>query len=311
MFADTIENTCSYMYKIVTVTAFVFWVVCAFGQTDTGLVTRPKSGFQIGIAYTNNDVYLGRTDTVTTPYFSPKLTYTLKAGIYFSGSLEFITNRKKGKLDGSSLEAGYDHSFNDNLEGGTSFTKLFYNSNSTQVSSSISSMLNVYVDYDIADIITSELNVGYNFGKNGGAGGDFVINPNISHQFEADGLFNDDDLLLITLQAGLNAGSQNFYGGYLERKDRLTKKGATAANKVYDNYYDALSKFILLDYEFTVPVEYRSGKFSAQLTPTYTFAKDNLPRGTTAEQVLTKVIEASQPFKASVFYLEVGLYFKF
>jgi hypothetical protein len=299
------------MYKLLPVLALIFSSACVFGQSDTGSVTPPKSSFKIGINYTSNGVYLGRADTVTTPSVSPKITYSLKSGIYFSGSLDFLTNRKNNKLDGGSLEAGYDHSFTDDFEGGASFTKLFYSSNSTQVSSSVSSIFNAYVDYDIADIITPAFSVNYSFGKNGGAGSDFGINPNISHDFVIDGVFGDDDLLLISPEAGLNAGSQNFYASYLERKGRLTKKGAAAANTAYNNYYTALSAFTLLDYELTAPIEYKSGGFMISFVPVYAFAQDSLPKSTLAEQAITKTIETSQPFKSSIFYFEVGLSFKF
>jgi len=299
------------MYKLLPVLALIFSSACVFGQTDTGAVTPPKSSFKIGVNYTSNGVYLGRADTISTPSISPKLTYTLKSGLYFSGSMDFITNRKNNKLDGGSLEAGYDHSFTDDFEGGASLTKLFYSSNSTQVSSSVSSIFNAYVDYDIADIITPALSVNYSFGKNGGAGGDFGINPNISHDFAIEGIFGEDDLLLISPEAGLNAGSQNFYASYLERKGRLTKKGAAAANAAYNNYYSALGTFTLLDYELTVPIEYKSGGLVISFVPVYAFAQDSLPKSTLAEQAITKTIETSQPFKSSIFYFEVGLSFKF
>jgi len=296
------------MYKLLPALALIFSSAYVFGQTDTGAVTPPKSSFKIGINYTSNGVYLGRADTVTTPSVSPKITYTLKSGIYFSGSLDFLTNRKNNKLDGGSLEAGYEHSFTDDFEGGASFTKLFYNSNSTQVSSSVSSIFNAYVDYDIADIITPALSVNYSFGKNGGAGGDFGINPSLSHDFVIDGIFGDDDLLLISPEAGLNAGSQNFYASYLERKGKLNRK---AVNAAYNNYYNALGTFTLLDYELTAPIEYKSGGFMISFVPIYAFAQDSLPKGTLAEQAITKTIETSQPFKSSIFYFEVGVSFKF
>ncbi|OCX50823.1 hypothetical protein BEL04_19020 [Mucilaginibacter sp. PPCGB 2223] len=299
------------IFKPLPLLALIFSFAYASAQTDTGSVAPPKSSLKIGVSYTNNGVYLGRADTITTPSVSPKITYTFKSGIYFSGSMDFVTNRKNNKLDGGSLEAGYDHSFTDDLEGGASFTKMFYNSNSTQVSSSVSSIFNAYVDYDIADVITPALSVNYSFGKNGGAGGDFGINPNISHDFAIDGIFGDDDLLLISPEAGLNAGSQNFYASYLERKGRLTKKGAAAANAAYNNYYSALGQFVLLDYELTAPIEYKTGGLVLSFVPTYAFAQDSLPKGTPAEQAITKTIEASQPFRSSIFYFSVGVSFKF
>jgi len=300
------------IYRLLPFMALVFSLGTVSAQIDTDSVTLSKKSFlKMGVSYTSNGVYLGRADTITTPSLSPKVTYTFKSGVYFSGNMDFITNRKNNKLDGGSLEAGYDHSFTDDFEGGASFTKLFYNSASTQVSSSISSIFNAYVDYDIAGIITPALSVNYSFGKNGGAGGDLGINPNVSHDFTIDGVFGDDDLLLISPQAGLNAGSQNFYASYLERKGKLTRKSAAAVNAAYNNYYNKLGEFTLLDYELTAPIEYKTGGFMLSFVPTYAFAQDSLPKATLAEQTITKTIEASQPFRPSIFYFEVGLSFKF
>jgi len=300
------------IYRLLPFMALIFSLSTASAQIDTDSVAlSTKSLFKIAVSYISNGVYLGRADTITTPSLSPKVTYTFKSGIYFSGSLDFITNRKNNKLDGGSLETGYDHSFTDDFEGGASFTKLFYNSSSTQISSSISSIFNAYADYDIAGIITPALSINYSFGKNGGAGGDLGISPNISHDFTIESVFGEDDLLLISPQAGLNAGSQNFYASYLERKGKLTRKGAVAVNAAYNNYYNKLSEFTLLDYELTAPIEYKTGGLVVSFVPTYAFAQDSLPKSTPAEQAITKTIEAGQPFRSSIFYFEVGLSFKF
>src|SRR4051812_4867636 len=68
-------------------------------KTDT---TTPgkKSSFKIGIHYSNNDVFMGRTDTVATPIATPNFKYSFRSGLYISGSLDFVTNRKNKKLDG-------------------------------------------------------------------------------------------------------------------------------------------------------------------------------------------------------------------
>ncbi|RKR80898.1 hypothetical protein BDD43_1035 [Mucilaginibacter gracilis] len=301
-------------YKLPLLFLFSSSVSLAYAQTDTTTTAdtsgTEKSHLKIGVSYVNNSVYLGRTDTITTPGITPTISYTLKSGLYFSGAMDFVTNRKKNTLDGGNLEIGYDHSFTDDFEGGLSLTKLFYNSNSTQVSSSLSSVITAYADYDIADIITPAVLLSYNIDKSS-TGSDFIFSPNLSHDFDIEGIFSDNDFLVISPQAGLNAGSQNYYAGYLEKKNRISKKVANAVNAAYNSYYDALGQFKLLDYEITAPIVYKNGHFRFSFTPTYTFAQNNLPQSTAAEKAITKSIESGSPYKSSIFYFSVGVSLKF
>jgi hypothetical protein len=280
----------------------------AYAQKDTTDIVPPKKDYlKIGLNFLSNNVYLGRADTIAAPTLSPNIKYTFKSGIYLSGAMDIITNRPKNKLDGGNIEFGYDYVGDGNLDYGASLTKLFFNSTSTQVSSSISAELNAYIDYDVADIITPSVSLGYQFAKSGSTG-DILITPSLSHDFLIESVFGDDDELLISPQAGLNAGSQNFYSAYLIRKGRLAAKQVNAA---YANYNNALGNFTLLDYELTMPFVYTSGKFSFSLIPTLAFAQDQLPKSTVGEKLITDAIEKAQPFKTSVFYLETGVSFKF
>lgn len=279
-----------------------------FAQTDTS--RNEKEGFKIDLSFLNNGVYLGRTDTVTTPTLSPSLSYAFKSGIYFSGNLDIITNRTKNKLDGGAIEAGYDYTRAKNLEASVSFTKLFYNANSTQVSSTISSVINVYADYDVAHIVTPGISINYNIAKSGYKS-DWVFNPGISHEFEIDGIFSNDDELLITPRFELNAGSQNYFAGYQQKKGRLTKKGAALATAIINDYENSLGNFKLLDYEIAAPLEYKTGLFVFQFKPIYAFAQNSLPQSNPAQQAITNQIETSSHYKTSIFYFEAGLTLKF
>lgn len=304
------------IYKLFLFVLLSLSVSYTYAQTDTtkkggtDTISTPKAHFRIGVSYINNSVYLGRTDTVTTAGISPIISYTFQSGIYLAGGLDFLPNRKINKLDGGNLEIGYDHHFTDDFEGGVAFTKLFYNSTSTQVSSSLSSVITAYADYDIASIITPGVVFGYNIAKSGGIN-DVLLNPNISHDFEIKGIFGDSDFLLISPQFGFNAGSQNYYAEYIEKKNHISKKAAAAANAAYNSYYDALSNFTLLDYEITAPLVYKSGHFRFSFTPTYAFAHDSLPQSTPAQIAITKDIQISSPYKPSVFYFSLGVSLKF
>ncbi len=120
-----------------------------------------STGLKGGISYLSNNVFMGRTDLITSKTITPEITYNFKSGIYVSGSADFIPGKKSRILDGSSLELGYNYEINDNLYGGLSFSKYFYSSNSTRITSAISSFANAYLNYDLDDIVTPEISASY------------------------------------------------------------------------------------------------------------------------------------------------------
>ena len=257
------------------------------------------SSFKFGVSYLSNNTYMGRTDTVTTPVIIPTVKYTFSNGIYFSGGLYFIPNKPKQKLDGGDLAGGYDYDINDDLSVGGSFTKLFYSSTSTQIASAISSTINVNVNYD-NDYLSPALNVDYNLNK-GGINNDFLLSPAVAHDFIFIGIFGDVDLLLISPTVTLNAGTQNFYDAYLAKKQLKSKRLTAAQTKLLNAYEGKLGEFEILDYELSAPIEYKSGHFIFQVTPTYAVVENQLP----------KLIAAQLSDQSGVFYVEVGVTLKF
>ncbi|MDB5142223.1 MAG: hypothetical protein JWQ66_936 [Mucilaginibacter sp.] len=262
-----------------------------------------KGSFKIGINYLNNIVFMGRADTVTTPVILPELKYTFKNGIFISAGVDYIPNRVTSKLDEGSLVAGYDYDITDNLSGGVSFTKMFYNTNSTQIGSSISSTFSANLTYDIASIITPTIGADYNFIKQG-FGNDIFINAGLSHDFAKEGILGDKDLFILSPAVTINAGTQNFYDAYLTlKKYKLTAKAQAkeaAAEKLITKRKVQLSKFNILDYEFSAPIEYKAGILILSFTPTYTIAENKLPPRITAGMV-----------SGNIFYFETGAALKF
>jgi hypothetical protein len=299
------------LHKVLLTAFFLVFVCAAFGQTPdlpgTDEKTKPDdksnegtSSFKFGLSYISNSVFMGRSDTVTTPVIVPQVKYTLKQGIYFSGSLDFLPNKKNKKLDGGDLSAGYDFDITDDLSGSASYAKLFYSTTSTQIAAAISSTFNVNFNYDIADVISPSVSADYNLNKQG-IGNDFFLNFGLTHDFISVGIFGEKDILLISPTITVNAGSQNFYDAYLTKKKLKNAKRNAAQNALLTKYINQLSQFALLDYEISVPLEYKTGHFIFQVTPTYAIVENQLPK-----QVAAKV--SSQP---SIFYFETGMFLKF
>lgn len=303
-----------YLYKTLCFCALSAFGLQALAQT-TDSVAPKKPYLKFGMTYYSDNVYLGRTDTVTAPSYEPTLSYTFKSGVYFSGALEYFPNRVTNKLDGGNIEAGYNFDATQNLSGGVSFTKSFYNTNSTQVQSEIGSNFDAFLDYDIADIITPYIGFDYGFAKSGFKD-DILLTPSLSHDFEIDGIFDDNDLLLISPEVDMNTGTQNFFDSYLTAKATKAKKvtkvqAAEIAtyNADLSTYKTYLSNFTVLDYEFTLPIEYKLGHLILNFTPTYALPQNGLAAPQTAIETL---IQAGVPrIKSNQFYFNTGITLKF
>jgi hypothetical protein len=273
-------------------------------KLETQLKQDKKASFKIGVNYLSNNVFMGRADTIRTPTILPEMKYIFKNGIYLAATANYIPNRVTNKLDGGSAVFGYDFDITDDFTGGASFTKLFYTANSTQIGSAINSTVNANLSYNIADVITPIVSVDYNFLKQD-FDHDIFVNAGISHDFAIDGIFGDKDLLIISPSANLNSGTQNFYDAYfILKKYKLTKKALAleqAAESLIIKREDQLSKFKLLDYELSAPVEYKTGVLILSFTPTYAIAENKLP---------SRVTKGMVP-GSGIFYFEVGAALKF
>jgi hypothetical protein len=272
---------------------FIFTFNSSFAQTGSLPGTTEKikpdnksnngtSSLKFGVNYSSNTVFMGRSDTTRTPALIPEIKYTLKSGLYFSGSLDILPGNKKKKLDGGDLSAGYDINITDDFSAGASFSKLFYNATSTQVNSSSSGTFNINLNYDIGDIISPSVSADYSLNKKR-IGNDIFVNIAVAHDFIVEGVFGDDDFILISPTAAANTGSQNFYDAYLVTKKNLkTAKRTAAQNALIAQYTSKLGQFSLLDYELSAPLEYKTGHFIFQFTPTYAIVENQLPKNLAA-----------------------------
>jgi hypothetical protein len=299
------------LLKSIVVIALSLTSAAAYCQIDTAsrIHQKPKpaakadsasaSSFKFGVSYMSNNVYMGRTDTVTTPVIVPDIKYTFKNGIYFTGDLFFIPTKPKQKLDGGSVAGGYDWDISDALSAGGSFTKMFYSATSTQIASAISATINANINYD-NDYLSPELNIDYNL-NDGGINNDFLISPALTHDFIVVGVFGDADIFLIAPTVTLNAGTQNFYDSYLNKKKLRSRKLTAVQTKLLNQYVAQLGQFGILDYELSAPLEYKAGHFIFTFTPTYAIVENQLP----------KAIAAQLSNASGVFYVEAGVALKF
>jgi hypothetical protein len=272
-------------------------------KSDTAKKTAHKSSIKFGVNYVSNNIFMGRSDTIRTPTIIPEIKYTFKSGLYVSGTVDIIPDRKKNKVDGGSLSLGYDFDLSDDLSGGISYSKPFYSSTSTQVTSSISSTFTGDLTYDIGDIISPNISIDYNINKQG-ISGDVFLNFGLTHDFISEGIFGRKDILLISPTAAINSGTQNFYDGYIVYRKLKTVKRDATETKAINAYTSQLSEFKVLDYEFSVPIEYKAGSFILQFTPIYALAQNQFKSA-----AIVKTLALSD--QSSVFYFDLGVALKF
>ena len=88
-----------------------------------------KSYFKVGLNYINDNVYLGRKDSVKVPYLTPSIGYYHKSGFYITGSLSYLPTSGESRIDLYTVETGYSFSTK-KTEGEFSVSKDFFSSQS-------------------------------------------------------------------------------------------------------------------------------------------------------------------------------------
>ena len=258
-----------------------------------------KSHFEAGMDYQNNDVYLGRKDSTVLPYFIPSVGYYHKSGLYANASLNYLKNATESRIDLVTLEAGYSFSAG-NYDGQFSASKYFYSSQSTSVTSELTGSVAYENSFDLGFIkptLTGTLNIGSKT--------DFTAYFGLEHEFTLPG-----DHVDFTPAIAANASTQNFYNDYYKKRRYMIRKGQklqSGVARITGTVQDA-SAFKLLDYELSLPVNYRIGKCTIHFTPTYSIpvnpAKVDIQavmsNGTVINRTRTEKIENSFYWTAGV-----------
>ena len=181
----------------------------AFAQKET---QEKKSYGHASLEFDNNSVYLGRKDSIVTPYLGPTLGYYDKSGFFIEGTLYYLMRKGSNRIDEASLRGGYDFSFG-NFNGEIAAEKLFYNSGSTNVKSEVTGDISASLSYDFGFIETS-----FWPSVNLGTKSDYLMSWGVDHNFSVAG-----GKLDITPTFWLNGSTRNFYGSYYGNR-RFKKK---------------------------------------------------------------------------------------
>ena len=257
----------------------------------------PTSHFEAGLTYQSNDVYLGRKDSSVLPYFIPQFTYYHKSGLFASLSLNYLNSTTVNRVDLITLGGGYMFHTGD-YEGQFTISKYFYNSQSSSIKSQISASLDYENSFDfgfIKPFVTGTLNIG---GKL-----DVVALFGLEHSFYlASGKID------ITPTFAMSGSTQNFYNDYY-KKSRYNPKKLKLQNGIASitGTVQNASTFKILDFEPTLPINFRFGKCTINFSPTYSIPihpaaiaiQTQLNNGTVLNRTRTETLENS-------FYWTVG-----
>ena len=181
-----------------------------------------KSHFETSFNYQSNDVYLGRKDSSVLPYFIPEFSYYHKSGIFVSASLYYLKNQAISRIDLVTIDAGYLFTAG-KYDGQFTFSKYFYNSQSTSVTAALSASAEYQNSYDLGFIkttFTGTLNIGKKL--------DFAGEFGLEHRFSLI-----EDKLEVTPTLAVAASTQNYYSDYYKsRRYTIKRKGVTAQTAI-------------------------------------------------------------------------------
>ncbi len=226
---------------------------------DLGFL-KPKSFWLANINYLNNNVYLGRKDSVPSPYITASLGYYHKSGLFVNASASYLMEPGQGRIDLDVIDGGYSY-IKPKFEGLITLSKYIFSNESYNVRSEIEGSANVFIAYDF-DFIKPTFQGTLNFGDNT----DYAVELGLEHTFYAL-----NRKLTITPTFVANASTQNYYNDYYKFRryslDRLKRLQKIFGSITISSYVENPSEFKILDYECSIPISYSIKKFTLSLFP--------------------------------------------
>ena len=253
--------------------------------------TIKKSYFQVFANYLSNAVFFGRKDSVRVPYITPSIAYYNKSGFFVNASASYLNSQQNSRVDLVTIGTGYNFSVTDNLLGGIYADKYFYNNLSYNVRSDLSGAAGAYLYYDPGII-----------GITGGVDLLFAQKTDATANLGIFYTLNIDEKEKWNLSPALTAfaGTQNFYSGFANRSSRGRRGNIAPAN------LSQSSRFAILAYELSLPLNYDGDKWGISFTPVYAIPVNPITfkNNVTGNTIKLENLQNS-------FYAELSVYIKF
>jgi len=264
-----------YIYSLVLLSLNIFNSVVVKAQSYKVLTydsVKEKSQVRIGLRYTSDYLYMGRSDSAKAPYLSPSIGYYHKSGFFLRSSLSYLTSKEEGRIDMITASGGYDY-YVKNWALGASVSQYFFSDYSYNVMAEMSTYLNAYAGYDFSVfMLYADASLGFSGST------DLFMGAEISRTFYA--LKSN---LLITPSLYMNAGSQHYYNEYYAYRSAQTGAGGGGKGQGPGGgsqppttttptlQVEESDKFKILDYEAGFNVTYKIRKLRIFVSPTWTF----------------------------------------
>ena len=221
-----------------------------------------RSHLNTSINYLSNSVYLGRKDSLSTPYISPQLAYYHASGVYATASLSYLARSEKSRLDLFTVGLGFERSFTERITAGAWLEKYFYNVNSTNVQAEMKAMAGIYSEIDIGPV-QFEPSFSYSFANKN----DWIGGLNVSHT-----LFSKNKKLEITPRVSFNAATQNFYNSYFQNRRfgmvaKVPKGKKPPPQAIVD--LQGAARFKFLEDILSAEIKYTTDRMEIYLLPSY------------------------------------------
>jgi len=236
------------------------------GTDSVGLSASEKSESYglVGMSYTNDWVYMGRKDSLQTPYLAPYFEYSHASGLFFNTSLSYLTTEGSNRFDLFALTLGYDYS-NWKLSAGAAVSGYLYDDESYNVQSAMTLYSSAYFRYDFYFM---EAQVSAGIGLSDGADG-FASAHLLRSFYPFVGLE-------IRPSSTMRWGTQRYYNEYYQNSSSSHgavrgkgKMGSGGNGQTTTFAVEEVSKFRLLDYEFSLLIAQKIGRFRLFVDGTY------------------------------------------
>ena len=241
-------------------------------KTTNDIVNEDFSYFLANVSYINDNVFMGRRDSIAAPYLFPSIGYYNKSGFFADASLSFLTGSEANRVDLFLLSTGYNFNLN-KFSGGISGTAYFFNEESFNVMSSVLGDLTGIVGYDFEVMEASFSLTGY---FNDGSSTDIITGLMLDRTFYA---INKN--LMINPSISMYAGTQHFYQQYYSssrlgnrKGNGMGNSGSEAAEPNMINI-DEVEKFKVLNIELAIPFHYNYRHFFFSFYPMMAFPQSS------------------------------------
>jgi hypothetical protein len=254
------------------------------------------------VSYINDAVFMGRRDSIATPYIFPSIGYYDKSGFFVDASASYLVGSDENRIDLFLGSIGY-MSNGEKVNAGISGTAYFFKEDSYNVKSSVVADISGFLTYDFK-LIEVSIMASTNF--NDGSSADIFTGLLLDRTF-----YSNDQSLLINPTIAVYAGSQHFYQEYYNssrlgnRKSQGNGQGTGSSEPLVSNVIEIqeASQFNILNFELSLPLQYYHKNFIFSLTPVLA-----IPQSQATVTTIDSVIEEDLE---SIFYWFAGISYWF